>query len=198
LSKFVLEVTPLISAILIAAYLFSGLHWNPTSAETLATLPAPEAAVNSGEELTAMINAAHAAAILYPQTRQSAAAAEPVAAAASATPEPQRVAAPAPGSARMAARPPTAATTPAVAESSPIVPAAAVAAEAAAPAPPASEATWYGKTRGAVAGWGEKAVKVTRLDYAAGLVVDTPSAVMRAGRKTIGAVAGLIVPESKP
>ena len=204
LSKFVLEVSPLISAVLVGAYLAGSVNWKPTAAETLFALPGPDSAASSGEELTSLIKAAHAAVAEKPQASKTQALqpdeiSEPsVAVAAIATPESRprttdsRAAKP-----TKAARPAKSATSAASVKKDAILPPPLSLASAPQPAIAAAEPTWLGRSWGTVAGWGEKAAKVTKLDYAVDVVADTPFAVVRVGKKTLDAVASVVVPESR-
>jgi len=192
-SRFILEVNPIICAIAIGSYVLSGLlPIHP--AATKVALARPPAADFSGEEVTAMVQTAHAAAraAAMRKTERDMASAEPAPAATPAHPH-RTLAAAKERTARVAPR--QTAIQPVPAQPVPAQPA-----MAEPPAPPmqivrAEEPrSWYGRTIDRVSGWGGTVARTTRLDDAASLAVAAPGAVMRAGVRTVDFVAGAILP----
>jgi hypothetical protein len=188
LSKFVLEVSPLVSALLIGAYLVSGAHEGQRPPATAAAISQPDSAMLSGEAVTEMIMQAHAA--VAAESREQAARAEarpvevaqPVAAAASPVKPAARV-----------AHAKSRAATPAgkVADAQAATPVATTPTQTAAVVPPKRHGILR-RTWGTVAGWGGTVAHATKIDYAADVVAETPSAVARAGRKTWHAFTSIL------
>jgi hypothetical protein len=184
LSKFVLEVNPMICAAAIGAYVLGSVIAQ-SSAPTPLQIALPDPVELSGEEITAMVQTSHAGtlAATAPQKAEPQQAAEALPKGLEprkaepkkrlATTErnlPARAAAPKPA--------PRPVETAALAPSLPPPPPVAI-------APVREERSWYGRTWDTVAGWSGDA---------ADLVVATPGAVVRASKRTFEVVTDAVVP----
>jgi hypothetical protein len=184
LSKFVLEVSPLVSALLIGAYLVSGAHEGRRPPATAAAIPQPDSAMLSGEAVTAMIMQAHAAVAAENREQATRAEARPaeVVQTAAAVDSPVK---PAAKIAHAKAKPATPAAK--VADATP---------PSVTPPPPAAVPPKHPgilrRTWGAVSGWSGAVAHAAKIDYAADVVAETPSAVARAGRKTWRAFTSIL------
>jgi hypothetical protein len=187
LSKFVLEVNPMICAAAIGAYVLGSVIAQSSAPKPL-TLAAPEPFELSGEEITAIVQTAHSAALtgkVRPEGEpRETAEATPQAKAE----EPRRAE---PKNRIVERKLPARAAAPKPAPRA--VETAALAAPLPAPPPPAAitpdrarqERSWYGRTWNAVSGWGGDAAEA---------VVATPGAVVRAGKRTFEVVTDAVIP----
>jgi hypothetical protein len=191
MSKFVLEVSPLVSALLIGAYLVSGAHEAPQAAALVAPGPELDTATLSGEAITEMVKQAHDAAAVESHRGDTSSLTAPVvqvaAVARTFKPAPrtahaQRPAKPA-HPAKLARKPVPQPLPPPSAVQPPPSPQQAA-------APP--EHGLLRRTWGSVTNFGGAVAHATRIDQAADAVAETPAAVARAGRKTWQAFTSIL------
>lgn len=193
MSKFVLEVSPLVSALLVGAYLVSGAHEAPQTAALVTPGPELDTATLSGEAITDMVKHAHDASVVESdrQDRSSMTAPPPVVQVATVTrtfkpipksPHAQRSAKPAhPAKLAHTSAPQSPPPVPAV-QPPPLRQQ-----TAAAPEHGLLRRTW-----GSVANFGGAVAHATHIDQAADAVAETPAAVARVGRKTWQAVTSIL------
>jgi hypothetical protein len=196
LSRYVLEINPIICAVAIGGYVFAGaLQQRPPSIDLVISALAP--ASYSGEEVTAMVQTTHAAALAAAKERAAAEQRQTAAETAPAATEPKRK--PLAAFAKPAGRLKPAGQ-PLVPQASETVVAAAVPPSAPISILPeaATEArTWYGRGWDAVSGLTGAVARTTRLEDAAGLAAATPGAVARVGKRAVGFIADTFLPGSR-